>query len=102
SPEEATTPAIAISISDTGRGIAPEHLPKIFDPFFTTKAPGRGTGLGLYISYQIINEHRGELSVESTPGVGSTFTVTLPAMEANAQEERIDEDIYAWPDSGRG
>ncbi len=102
SPEEVPVAAVVISISDTGGGIAPEHLPKIFDPFFTTKAPGRGTGLGLYISYQIIDEHRGELTVESTPGMGSTFTVTLPAMEAEGQGEGIEEDVYAWPDSGRG
>ena len=86
-PEEERVEGVALSVSDTGCGITPENLQKIFDPFFTTKAPGRGTGLGLYISYEIINEHRGELTVESAPGTGSTFTVTLPAMERKTHAE---------------
>lgn len=70
-----------MSITDTGCGIPAEALPRIFDPFFTTKAPGTGTGLGLSISYGIIKEHNGELTVESTPGKGTTFHVTLPAVD---------------------
>lgn len=72
-----------VSISDTGEGIAPEHLKKIFDPFFTTKRVGEGTGLGLSITYGIIERHGGSISVESLRGEGATFTVTLP-IDANA------------------
>jgi signal transduction histidine kinase len=70
--------AMAILITDTGQGISPEHLPKIFDPFFTTKGPEAGTGLGLSVSYGIIQQHGGQISVDSAPGNGSTFTIRLP------------------------
>jgi len=69
---------VSASISDTGNGIAPEHLSKVFDPFFTTKPVGDGTGLGLSISHGIVLRHRGTLSVESALGRGATFTVSLP------------------------
>lgn len=69
---------ISTSISDTGSGIAPEHLNKIFDPFFTTKPVGDGTGLGLSISHGIVVRHGGVLSVESVIDRGATFTVSLP------------------------
>jgi two-component system NtrC family sensor kinase len=65
-------------IQDTGTGIKPENLDKIFNPFFTTKQTGRGTGLGLSVSFGIVKEHGGEITVESVPGDGSTFTVWLP------------------------
>jgi signal transduction histidine kinase len=69
---------VAVEIEDNGPGIAPEHFPKLFDPFFTTKAPGKGTGLGLNISYNIVVErHKGEILVESRPG-RTVFTVRLP------------------------
>ncbi len=68
----------SVSISDTGKGIAPEHVSKIFDPFFTTKAVGEGTGLGLSISHGIIIRHGGTLTVDSRPGQGATFSVSLP------------------------
>jgi two-component system NtrC family sensor kinase len=67
-----------VSIADTGCGIAPEHLNRIFEPFFTTKEVGKGTGLGLSISYDIILKHHGQITVESTVGAGTTFTVRLP------------------------
>ena len=70
---------IVLQFSDTGRGIAPELLERIFEPFFTTKPVGAGTGLGLAIAYRIITDrHQGAIHVESTPGIGSTFTITLP------------------------
>ncbi len=68
---------VAIEFTDSGRGISPEHLPKIFDPFFTTKSVGEGVGLGLSISYSIIQQHKGTIAVRSQPGQGSTFTVQL-------------------------
>ena len=70
---------VKVSFSDTGEGIKPENLEKIFDPFFTTRDPGEGTGLGLSISYGIIKDHEGEILVKSEPGIGSTFTIVLPA-----------------------
>lgn len=69
---------ISIRFQDTGRGIAPEHLSRVFDPFFTTKATGEGTGLGLSISYGIIQDHRGQITVESELKKGTLFTVFLP------------------------
>ena len=70
--------SVRISISDTGNGIAAEHLRFIFDPFFTTKPVGSGTGLGLSISYNIVQKHGGSIEVASTPGRGTTFVVVLP------------------------
>ena len=67
-----------ISISDSGKGIVYEILDKIFDPFFTTKDVGKGTGLGLYISYEIIKRHNGSIKVKSVKGKGSTFSIILP------------------------
>ncbi len=71
---------VLIELSDTGVGIAPEHITKIFEPFFTTKEVGRGTGLGLAVCYGILTEHGGSLDVQSALGVGSTFTITLPVV----------------------
>jgi len=70
--------ALLVSISDDGCGICAENLLKIFDPFFTTKPVGEGTGLGLSVSYGIIQDHQGRIDVSSRPGRGSTFTVVLP------------------------
>ena len=70
-----------ISISDTGPGIPQEHLDRIFDPFFTTKPIGKGTGLGLSIAYGIIQNHGGEITVDSLLGRGTTFRIKLPVKE---------------------
>jgi two-component system NtrC family sensor kinase len=67
---------VRVDIADTGTGIAPEHRPHLFEPFYTTKP--QGTGLGLAISAHIITQHGGTIQVDSTIGVGSTFTITLP------------------------
>jgi two-component system, NtrC family, sensor kinase len=67
-----------VSVSDTGPGIPGEQLSKIFDPFFTTKPVGEGTGLGLSISHGIVERHGGKIEVESAPGLGTTFTISLP------------------------
>jgi signal transduction histidine kinase len=69
---------VAVEVQDNGKGIPPEILPKIFDPFFTTKDVGKGTGLGLSIVYKIVEQHGGQISVDSAPGVGTKFTVVLP------------------------
>jgi PAS domain S-box-containing protein len=67
-----------VAISDTGCGIAPQNMNRIFEPFFTTKPVGSGTGLGLSLSYSIVNKHGGRIEVDSTPDVGTTFTIRLP------------------------
>jgi two-component system, NtrC family, sensor kinase len=72
---------VTMIIRDTGTGIREEDLPKIFDPFFTTKDVGQGTGLGLFITHDIIVRHNGSIKVESTPGSGTSFTIKLPAKE---------------------
>ena len=69
---------VVVNISDTGMGITEENQARIFDPFFTTKPAGKGTGLGLAVSYGIIRDHGGEIRVNSIPGRGSTFTIVLP------------------------
>jgi two-component system NtrC family sensor kinase len=69
---------VFIEVQDSGVGISREDQSKIFEPFYTTKPPGRGTGLGLSICYGIVEEHRGRIEVESTPGLGSVFRVYLP------------------------
>ncbi len=71
---------IEVTFTDTGMGISEENLEKIFDPFFTTKETGHGVGLGLAISYGIIKEHGGSISVESEVGKGTTFTIRLPVI----------------------
>ncbi|MGA9566158.1 MAG: ATP-binding protein [Candidatus Korobacteraceae bacterium] len=75
--------AVAIVIADEGKGIAPEHLPNIFRPFFTTK--GHGTGLGLSLARRMVESHGGTISVVSTPGRGTQFTVLLPTHRAQEQ-----------------
>ena len=67
-----------IEVADTGAGISPEHLSRIYDPFFTTKTVGRGTGLGLSVTYGVVQEHRGTIECASRPGHGTRFTLTLP------------------------
>ena len=69
---------VHIEIQDTGVGIAPTSIPKLFEPFFTTKEVGKGTGLGLSVSYNIVKDHEGEITVNSTLGIGTSFSVTLP------------------------
>jgi two-component system NtrC family sensor kinase len=74
----AVPPEVLVQVSDTGVGMAPEHLAHIFEPFFTTKRPGQGTGLGLAVTLGIIEAHNGTIRVESTPEVGTTVSVCLP------------------------
>ncbi|MCP3924166.1 MAG: PAS domain S-box protein [Desulfobacterales bacterium] len=72
---------ILITVSDNGKGIEKKNLSRIFDPFFTTKPVGEGTGLGLSVGYGIIKRHQGDIRIKSREGIGTTFTVNLPAME---------------------
>jgi PAS domain S-box-containing protein len=81
--------SLIAEISDTGIGIAPENVAKIYDPFFTTKGVGQGTGLGLAVSYGIVQEHAGRISVESTPGHGTTFRITLPTARVRARLQAV-------------
>jgi PAS domain S-box-containing protein len=98
---EAKDGHIRISFRDDGPGMSPEIINKIFNPFFTTKAPGEGTGLGLSLSRSIILEHAGTIGVESEPGKGTNFIITLPV---TTKEEAISEtkaDIIASPEKVR-
>ena len=72
---------IEVEIRDTGIGIPKEHLDNLFEPFFSTKAEGKGVGLGLSVSYGIIDKHHGLIKVDSAPGQGTTFRVHLPVQE---------------------
>ncbi len=82
---------LSVVFADTGPGIPPEHLDRIFEPFFSTKA--QGTGLGLSVSYNIVKRHQGEITVQSEPGQGATFTVWLPRLEQ--ADENSPEQIDA-------
>jgi PAS domain S-box-containing protein len=81
--------ALVVEVADTGIGIAPENVAKIYDPFYTTKGVGRGTGLGLAVSYGIVQEHSGHINVDSTPGRGTTFRITLPTAHARARLQAV-------------
>jgi two-component system, sporulation sensor kinase E len=78
---------VRISITDQGCGIPKDKIKKLGEPFYTTKE--RGTGLGLMVSYKIIEEHRGKIDVESEVGVGTTFHITLP-IERTEREDNDD------------
>jgi signal transduction histidine kinase len=93
---ERTRPVVEVVISDTGLGIAPEEVGRIFQPFFTTKP--QGTGLGLAIAARIIEQHGGRITVDSTPTVGTSFTIALPVGPA---AERLRRDQYAFESAGR-
>ncbi len=80
---------VVVEVADNGVGIAPEHVAKIYDPFFTTKGVGGGTGLGLAVTYGIVQEHSGHISVSSASGEGSTFRITLPTADPRARVKAI-------------
>ena len=72
---------VQVFVTDEGEGISQENLDKVFEPFFTTKPPGQGTGLGLYVTYQILKDHRASVSIESQPGKGTTVSVSFPLLK---------------------
>jgi two-component system sporulation sensor kinase A len=71
---------VDVRVQDTGSGITAAQIPKIFEPYFTTKQNKSGTGLGLYITKKVVEDHNGSIKVDSTPDVGTTFTVRLPLL----------------------
>jgi two-component system, NtrC family, sensor kinase len=81
-----TDDELFVQVSDNGCGIAPDNLKRIFDPFFTTKAVGTGTGLGLALSYGIVQKHNGRIEVHSELGVGTRFTVWLPRQQPDTTQ----------------
>jgi len=83
---EAAGDCVVVQVKDNGMGIARENIDRIFDPFFTTKETGSGTGLGLYLAYNIVAAHHGTIEVESAEGVGTTFTIRLPRMVSKGLE----------------
>jgi two-component system NtrC family sensor kinase len=95
-PESSAGPGVEVLISDTGTGIAPEHLGRIFQPFFTTKS--QGTGLGLTITARVVEQHGGRIRVESVPGRGTTFTIALPTGLARSASR---SEAHAAETSGR-
>jgi signal transduction histidine kinase len=71
---------VDVRIEDTGHGIMPAQMAKIFDPYFTTKQGKSGTGLGLYITKKVVEDHNGSIKVDSDPQAGTTFTIRLPLL----------------------
>lgn len=86
---------IRIDVQDNGAGMDPYTVAHLFEPFFTTKRPGRGTGLGMAVVYGFIKQSGGAVDVHSTPGVGTTISVWLPAAQAPADDELLDADPAA-------
>jgi signal transduction histidine kinase len=80
--------SIEITVTDTGHGIAPEHIAHVFTPFFTTKTSGAGTGLGLAIVKSIVDGHGAKIRVTSAAGEGATFTITLPVARSDSRVPR--------------
>ncbi len=79
--------SVLIAVTDNGVGIPQENITRIFEPFFTTKEIGKGTGLGLAVCYGILTEHGGSLDVQSTPGTGTTFTISLPVINSDGEPQ---------------
>ena len=86
---------IEIKVIDNGEGIPNEHLNNIFDPFFTTKQKNNGTGLGLYLSYSFVEQHGGKISVKSKKGMGTEFTVLLPAIPIKENKIEVTEHVLS-------
>lgn len=91
---------VRLTVRDTGRGMDKKTLKRIFDPFFTTKKPGKGTGMGLSVVHGIIKSHEGHITVQSEPGVGTTFQIYLPALESIAKvRDEIERPVQGGTES---
>src|SRR3954447_6484746 len=106
-PDLRTQPArggdyVAISVADTGSGIAPENIEAIFEPFFTTKEVGKGTGLGLSQAFGFAKQSEGDIAVTSTHGEGATFTIYLPRAQSPATAQEAAALTYEAAATGRG
>ena len=95
---------LVLEVQDTGKGIPKEILPSIFDPFFTTKPEGQGTGIGLSQVYSFVKQHQGFIDVQSTVGVGTTFTLYFPAVAEEEEEARssVPSTNYRMIPRGKG
>ncbi|MEZ4577667.1 MAG: HAMP domain-containing sensor histidine kinase [Desulfobacterales bacterium] len=87
---------LEIRVSDTGVGIARENIESIFNPYFTTKEGEKGTGLGLSVVHGIVETHGGKISVESSPGNGTCFTICLPVLEKTIPETKKYPNLCLW------
>jgi signal transduction histidine kinase len=92
-----TAQAVQLQVRDTGSGIPPEHLGQIFEPLYTTK-PG-GTGLGLYITHEIVAAHSGQIAVESIAGQGTVFTLTFPRQAVETANDSSGPRMQTGPSS---
>ncbi|HUF30008.1 MAG TPA: ATP-binding protein, partial [Gemmatimonadaceae bacterium] len=85
---------VCLDVHDSGSGISADIRQRIFEPFFTTKPEGTATGLGLSVSYGVVQSHGGSLSVESSPGAGTTFRLSLPVAEASMLDPVLEENTH--------
>lgn len=101
-PDHATGPCVAVSLTDTGHGIAEDAIDRVFEPFFTTKDVGRGTGLGLSQVFGFARQSNGDVRVESAPGAGATFTLYLPRVDAPVAKARPRPAARPLAEEGEG
>jgi CheY-like chemotaxis protein len=88
---------VRLVVRDTGSGMSAETKSRVFEPFFTTKEPGKGTGLGLATVYGIVTQSGGRIDIDSAVGVGTTFTISLPATKAEAPSHAVVDESDAAP-----
>ena len=100
-PQLRPGPYVRLAIRDTGQGMTPDMLGRIFDPFFTTKNVGEGTGMGLAVVHGIVTQHGGAITVESTPGAGSTFAIYLPRMHETVDKKTPPRESVTPQGTGR-